>query len=757
MMPTFEWGNEALTLSFEWTDGETASVAALRANGVDVRFGHRLPLTEILATGTGHWLANDRLAHTDIGRALRYVSHAATHDAHGDHLDVTLADTALGLTATVHYDLPAGTPMFRTSVTVANVGDPATPDAPALGGDGAIVLESVTSWVSAFGAPAGKAADCDAWTLLEGEHEWLGEGRWHATPTRDLFPRLNQQMTGHNPRSEHAVVNTGTWSTGKHTPLALLDSRELGLTWLFQIEHNAAWRWEVARDTEDGYIALSGPTNVDHAWAKRLAPGESFTTVPASVTVAADSDAATAAVTAYRRAMRIEKADNARPRVIFNDYMNTINGDPTTEKLLPLVKGAAEVGAEIFCIDAGWYDDTGDWWPSVGEWMPSRKRFPNGITEVIDAIRDAGMIAGLWLEPEVIGVKSPMAVKLPESAFFHRHGRRVVEQERYLLDLRDPAARKHLDDTVDRLVNDYGVGYFKFDYNVSPDAGTDTDADGAGDGLLGHNRAYGAWVEGLHARHPELIIENCSSGGMRMDFAQTSRFQVQSTSDQQDFRLYPTIAAAAPMLMTPEQAGNWAYPNANDDPEAFAFNLNTTFLGRFFLSGYVNRMSDAQRAMITQAVDAYKREVQPVIGGSVPFWPLGLPQWDDDVVALGLRVPAGGADAAASGDATASTGAAACGDATVDVDAPARKAFVTVWARDGKGGDVTLKLPEFAGAEAGSAAGTAGAAVTVEPLFPVPSAELPAWPERWNAADNTLTVTLPAGVYAARTFAVTAQ
>lgn len=708
-MQTFTWGNETLTMTFTWADDQPVVLSALNTGGIDVRFEHRLPLVEILATGTGHWLANDRLVHTDIGRALRYVSHSTDKDSYGDHLDVTLADVALGITVVVHYDLPRAIPMFRVSATVTNTGGPAVEDSPALAADGSIVLESVTSFVSAFGAPQGTSADCDAWRLIECENDWLGEGRWHETPTGKLFPRLAQQMTGHNPRGAHSVVNTGTWSTGRHTPLALLDSRELGLTWLFQIEHNAAWRWEVGRDTEDGYLALSGPTNVNHDWAKRLAPGESFTTVPASATLAADFDGAITNVTAYRRAMRIEKADNERPRVIFNDYMNTINGDPTTDKLLPLIRGAAESGIEIFCIDAGWYDDTGDWWPSVGEWMPSKKRFPNGITEVIGAIRDAGMIAGLWLEPEVIGVRSPMAESLPDSAFFHRYGRRVVEQERYLLDLRDPAARQHLDDTVDRLIDDYGVGYFKFDYNVSPDAGTDLNADSAGDGLLGHNRAYSAWIEGLHRRHPELIIENCSSGGMRMDFAQTSRFQVQSTSDQQDFRLYPAIAAAAPMLMTPEQAGSWAYPNAQDTPEEFAFNLNTTFLGRFFLSGYINRMSEAQRALIVQAVEAYKTHVQPVIGSAVPFWPLGLPGWDDKVIALGLRA--------------------------------SDRTLVTVWSREGDEGDVALPLPWFR-----------GSAVQAETLLPVGDG-FTDWPVRWDADAGTAIVGVPAdGGYISRTF-----
>jgi alpha-galactosidase len=132
--------------------------------------------------------------------------------------------------------------------------------------------------------------------------------------------------------------------------------------------------------------------------------------------------------------------------------MNTINGDPTTDKLLPLIDAAAEVGAEIFCIDCGWYDDSGDWWPSVGEWKPSGTRFPNGIDEVINAIKDAGMIPGLWIEPEVVGVKSPVTRHLPDSAFFQRNGHRIVEQERYMLDLRDDSARNHLDEVIDRLV-----------------------------------------------------------------------------------------------------------------------------------------------------------------------------------------------------------------------------------------------------------------------------------------------------------------
>ena len=119
--------------------------------------------------------------------------------------------------------------------------------------------------------------------------------------------------------------------------------------------------------------------------------------------------------------------------LVFNDYMNTINGDPTTERLLPLIGAAARAGAECFCIDAGWYDDSdlGHWWPTVGEWVPSERRFPDGgLERVVTTIREAGMKVGLWLEPEVVGLQSPVAESLPKSVFLQRQGYRVTEHER---------------------------------------------------------------------------------------------------------------------------------------------------------------------------------------------------------------------------------------------------------------------------------------------------------------------------------------
>ena len=78
-------------------------------------------------------------------------------------------------------------------------------------------------------------------------------------------------------------------------------------------------------------------------------------------------------------------------------------------------------------------------------------------------------------------------------------------------------------------------------------------------------KAYLAWLDGVFARYPELIIENCSSGGMRIDYAMLSRYSIQSTSDQDDYRRYATIAANAPTGLCPEQSAIWSYPLTDGD------------------------------------------------------------------------------------------------------------------------------------------------------------------------------------------------
>ena len=441
------------------------------------------------------------------------------------------------------------------------------------------------------------------------------------------------------------VTNTGNWSAKKYLPLGYIGNREADTALFFQIEHNGSWHYEIGDQNDHYYVYVSGPTELQSHWSKNLAPGESFESVPAAVGVSEDDyEKALAQLTSYRRLIRRPNEDDEKLPVIFNDYMNCLFGDPDTQKELPLIDAASKVGCEYFVIDAGWYDK-GNWWDKVGEWKESRERFPEGIRKLTDHIRSKGMIPGLWLELEVMGIESELAKSLPDDWFFVRHGRRVCDRSRYQLDFRKPAVREHISKVVDRIVNEYGAGYIKLDYNIEPGIGTETGADSFGDGLLGHERAYLAWLDETFKRHPGLVIENCSSGGLRMDYALLSRYSIQSTSDQEDYRNYATIAANHSLGVTPEQAAVWSYPiNYRDAlgktearPEEVIFNMVNALLVRIHQSGHLAELPEESVNLVKDGIRCYK-SIRADIKAGLPFLPLGFADNTDMWLCSGLRL-----------------------------------------------------------------------------------------------------------------------
>ncbi|HQZ84626.1 MAG TPA: alpha-galactosidase [Actinomycetota bacterium] len=650
---TFVWRPGKLQLAFSAAADRPVVLSGLGAGQDPDVTGASQPLVELIVTGDGRARNNTRFTNTGVGDRLRYVSHASSASEGEERLDVVQIDRSTCLRVTTTFTASPARSAFRARTTVENVG----PEE--------VVVEAVSS--CATGAVVSGDDSTKDLALYVGHTEQLAENRWTSAPlwSQAVLADFNSSFHNQPGRGGFAAVSTSTWSTSRFLPTGGLANAVSGRAIAWQVEHNGGWRWEVdnVREGQDSVaLVLLGPEDLDHQWSLALPPGASFTTVPVSIAVSSDGfDGAIAELTRHRRWLRREHRADPDSLLVFNDYMNTLNGDPTTQRLLPLVASAAAVGAECFCIDAGWYDDTelGDWWPTVGEWIPSAKRFPDGgLARVTDAIREAGMKVGLWVEPEVVGVRSSIADSLPAEAFLQRHGRRVREHDRYFLDLRHPAAVEHLDATFDRLISTFGVEYFKLDYNVTPGAGTDL-AFSPGAGLLDHNRAHLRWIKSLRERYPHVVLENCSSGAMRADFAMLEHFDLQSTSDQEDFRLYPAIAAGAPVQMLPEQAGNWAYPQAWMNDEEIAYTMTSGLSGRLYLSGFLDRMTAEQLSLVSSAAGVFLG-IREEIADSVPGWPLGFPEWFGDAIALTLS----------SGSAT----------------------LLYVWHRGGADADITLDL-----------------------------------------------------------------
>lgn len=475
-------------------------------------------------------------------------------------------------------------------------------------------------------------------SLLIPHNGWQKELNWRKYTLHELgMPDVQHTVYKRSSKTVE-VCNTGNWSAKEYLPMGCLLNGETGEGMIWQIEHNGSWHYEIADQNDHLVLNISGPTEVQSHFSKQLKPGESFTSVPAAVGVfKGEADNGFRELTKYRRRIRRKNEDNEKLPVIFNDYMNCLFADPTTAKELPLIDAAAQAGCEYFVIDAGWYAK-GIWWDAVGEYRESKERFPGGLREVTDYIRKKGMIPGIWLEIEVMGIHSPKAKELPEEAFFVRHGKRVYDRSRFQLDFRCPAVIDHANEVIDRVIRDYGVGYIKMDYNIEPGIGTENLADSFGDGLLQHERAYLDWLDKVFERYPDLVIENCSSGGLRMDYALLSRCSIQSTSDQEDYHSYAMIAANAPTAVTPEQAAVWSYPLKDAGREECIFNMVNAMMLRIHQSGHLAEISPEGYALVKEGIDCYK-SMREDIRHALPFWPLGLAKAEDTWLCLGLWNP----------------------------------------------------------------------------------------------------------------------
>ncbi|KEY66821.1 hypothetical protein S7711_10125 [Stachybotrys chartarum IBT 7711] len=616
-----------------------------------------LPLAEIRLAGEGNeaFKTSKTLVGGYTSTKLKYHSHQTFSTtcpigsrgtaAVADHLEVESHHQDIKLSTTVRFTVFEDIPVLRSQVMVHNQSD----EALVLSQTSSLVVGnlsvSVSDWSRAF-------------NLSSSTNSWFREAQWHDKSLASVGlgdVGLYELDDGHRGSyAVHSVTSRGGFSTGTSLPMGILKRKDGGETWLWQLEHNGSWKWDIGDYQDSLYVAASGPTGFDHGCWLRLAPGKSYEAPPAAIChVFSGLDVAFAALTQYRRRIRRQFDDNESQPVIFNDFMNCLMGDPNEDKIAALLDPAVKAGAEYYVIDAGWFAESDkNWWDSVGVWEPDPSRFPSGFKNTIDAIKGRGLKVGLWLEPEVVGIRSPVSSTLPEGAFFQDHGSRFVERERYHLDYRHHAVIKHMNTLIDNLVQVYGIDYFKFDYNIEIVLGTDAQTEtesiehsraierlsspSHGAGHLGHARAYLSWIEGLYNRHPALVIENCSSGGQRMDYATLAIHSLQSTSDQQDPVRYSAVAAGIPTAVTPEQGASWAYPQPDWSDEINALTVVNSLLGRVHLSGRLDLLSEAQMKLVSEGVRVYK-EIRQDLRLAVPFWPLGLPKWYDEWLALGMK------------------------------------------------------------------------------------------------------------------------
>ena len=197
--------------------------------------------------------------------------------------------------------------------------------------------------------------------------------------------------------------------------------------------------------------------------------------------------------------------------VIYNSWMYRFD-QVNYDVIAPQIVKAAEIGAEYFVIDAGWFGHGSNWSAAVGDWSENRTaQFCGRLSEVADEVRRHGMKFGMWFEPERASADADAPKIHPDYYIRGNIGY-------YFLDFANPKAREYMFDIISEQIETYGVEFVKFDFNA------DLIFDERRTAFTEYFKGYRKFLGKLKTRFPSLYLENCASGGERMDFSNLGDF-----------------------------------------------------------------------------------------------------------------------------------------------------------------------------------------------------------------------------------------
>ena len=327
----------------------------------------------------------------------------------------------------------------------------------------------------------------------------------------------NQRINHIYPGQNKYYSASGGRSSEKNAPFFNISKNGKG--YIFAVGWTGQWNAEISRDN-DSITIKSGIENTNF----KLMPGENLRTTSVVIMPYDENDEAH---NKWRRFVKEHFSligSDGRDKT--GPLCAGIWGGMTSASASERIKAIKEndLPFEYIWMDAGWYGaDTkptpdefeGDWWQHTGDWRVSPLIHPNGLKDVSKAVHDAGMKFLLWFEPERVINTTPIALRHPE---YFLASDSDCGQNR-LLNLGNPDAWNYCFETISGIIEEIGIDCYRQDFNFEPLSywRKNDDFDRRGITEIKHiNGMYKLW-DALLEKFPNLIIDNCASGGRRID------------------------------------------------------------------------------------------------------------------------------------------------------------------------------------------------------------------------------------------------
>jgi alpha-galactosidase len=348
----------------------------------------------------------------------------------------------------------------------------------------------------------------------------------------------------------------------------------------------------------------------DESTILRLEPGDTFTTPVVLGVYAPDgANGVRRRWHDYQRSCLARDLGVTRRPIVYNSWYAT-RFDVEPDQQLALADRAAELGAEVFVVDDGWFAGRTSDRSGLGNWWPDPVRFPDGLDPLISGVLARGLRFGIWVEPEAVSPDADILVDHPD--WIYRAGDRplVTVRNQYVLDFGRPAVLEWTEHWLRRLLSDPRITYLKWDMNRPiTDGGRPGDRQGR-QWAVQHTHGYYRVMRMLRTEFPDVTIEACSGGGGRIDSAVLALSDVVWPSDETGPRDRLAIQHGFLSVYGPHVMSSWVTdePDFRDqEPVTFEFRFVVAIAGVLGIGGDLLKWSETDQARAAELVALYRR------------------------------------------------------------------------------------------------------------------------------------------------------
>lgn len=299
----------------------------------------------------------------------------------------------------------------------------------------------------------------------------------------------------------------------------------------------------IAEELQDGRRQIQW----GHAARMEPEPATQFKTAPLYITYS--NDGLNGCAVAFQRHLRdriVTWPKPDAPRPVHYNCWEAVYFDHKLPVLKDIADRAAKLGAERFVLDDGWFGKRDDDTRSLSDWTVDARKYPDGLTPLIDHVHGLGMTFGIWFEPEMINEDSDIHRAHPN--WVQGSEDQTLGRQQKALNMAMPEVRDYLYDRMSAILRDHDIDYIKWDHNrvlPMPDAA--------------QTRGSYALIDRLRTDFPMVEIESCASGGGRIDFGILQRTQRVWLSDSNDalerLRIQHDSALFLPLAVTGSHVG----------------------------------------------------------------------------------------------------------------------------------------------------------------------------------------------------------